>query len=412
MLRVAIAYAQPGMVLAHPVFHPIRHGTILLNEGLRLDRWSIDRLAELHIREVWIRYPGMEGIREFVCPEIGAAHSAIAGQVTEAFDRVVAGAHALLDYPLYRRGVASLVRRLARRPRAAILIQEMVHQDQDLVRHATGVCYLSTLMGLKLQDYLITQRSRLDAVRARDVSSLGLAAMLHDIGMLRLGRDVVERWRRTRDERDRAWRSHVYLGCEMVREAAGPSAASAILHHHQRFDGTGFPQRRGLDGKRTPIAGREIHVFSRIIAAADLFDRLRYPHGSDAGAPVPVVRALRGMRDDPCKAWIDPMVLKALLACVPPYPPGSLVKLSNGRSAVVVDWTSIDPCRPTVELVGDIGREHALDYAVRERLNLREHPAIEVCEVGGEPVRDANFYPASPDELDFSEAERALFNAA
>lgn len=410
MLRVAMTCAQPGMVLAHPVFHPIRHGTVLLNEGLRLDRWSIDRLRELRIREVWIRYPSMEGIREFVCPEVEAAHAALAGRASEAFNLAIADAHARMDYALYRRGISTLLEKLARRPRAALYIQEMVHEDDSLVRHATSVGYLSVLMGLKLQDYLITQRARLDAVSARDVSSLGLGAMLHDIGMLKLEEGVVERWRRTRNERDPDWRQHVHIGCEMVRDGGGASAASAILHHHQKFDGSGFPQRRHLDGSRNSVAGREIHVFSRIIAAADIFDRLR--HSGEGASLVPCVRVLGMMRQDPYRRWLDPMVFKALLACVPAYSPGSVVRLSNGKQAVVVDWAPAEPCRPVVEFLGEIGEEHAMEAARRERLDLRASPDVEVVEAEGRDVSGANFYSSTPGELDLATAERTLFNAA
>ena len=47
MLRVPIAYAKPGMVLAVPIYHPRRTDTVLLSEGMTLDAHSITRLAEI-----------------------------------------------------------------------------------------------------------------------------------------------------------------------------------------------------------------------------------------------------------------------------------------------------------------------------------------------------------------------------
>jgi len=410
MLRVPLPSAKPGMVLAMPVFHPRRQGTSLLASGITLDKRTIRRLREINLGEVWVRYPPLEFLREYVSPEIQASHAALAHSISMAFDDLSTDAHARLDYREYRRAITSVVDSLVATPKSAIFVQEMVDRDQPALRHATTCCFLSLLMGLKLEDYLITQRSRLHSAAARDVTSLGLGALFHDVGMLRLDPEVLSRWQATRDESDAAWREHVHLGFEMVQGNVGPAAAAAVLHHHQCWDGKGFPRRTLLDGSVRPIGGEEIHVFARIVAAADAFDRERHPPARET--PEPAVRALERLRRDHVGRRLDPMTFKALLAVVPAYAPGSIVTLSSGMRAVVTEWFPDDPCRPTVHAGDDLEKGFTDADPKLTRIALREHPSLFVAEIDGEDVSSNNFRAEEPGEFDLRLAGRALFNKA
>lgn len=417
MLRVGLAQAKPGMTLALPVYHPLQHDTTLLKVGVSLDDHTIARLQEIGIAEVWITYPGVEFIRGYITPSVIEAQATMTHHVRQVLDMVAADQHARLEYTEYRAAISSLWTELAANPRAMLFIQEMVTRDQPALRHAANVCMMSLLMGLKLESYLVVERSRLTVGVARDVTDLGVGAMMHDAGMLRLDGGTLRRWNETGDESDPAWREHVRLGYEMVQGTVGPAAAAAVLHHHQKFDGSGFPRRRLLDETEEAVSGSDIHVFARIIAAADMFDRQRHPEHSPGGELVqrpsmPVVRALKQLRHGPARGWIDPMVFKALLSVVPAYAPGTIVRLSNGRTGVVADWFPEDPCRPDVQELGDVTREFDGSGREGERFVLRDDPGLIVVEAEGRIVADDNFYPATPREFDLDLAGRHLFNAA
>jgi HD-GYP domain-containing protein (c-di-GMP phosphodiesterase class II) len=417
MLRVGIAQAKAGMSLAIPVYHPARPASVLLNEGVRLDDRMVARMRELGVRQLWIRYPGMEFLAEFVSPHVIRAQAETVASIREVLDAVERSAHARLEYLDYRAAISGLLARLAEHPRATLYIQEMVEHDQPALRHAANVCMISLMMGIRLEPYVVAQRDKIDPAAAKDVSNLGVGGMMHDVGMLRLDRETLDRWNRTHDESDHAWREHVRIGYEMVQGAIGPTASAAVLHHHQKFDGSGFPKRITLEGREACVAGSDIHIFARIIAAADLYDRLR--HTADApGAEahpvpsIPVVRALGMMLRPPYRDWIDPMVFRGLLAVVPAYAPGTLVSLSNGRQGVVVDWSSSDPCRPVVREVGDVTR--GFDRAPRagELFDLRTTPDLSVVTCEGVDVSRANFHPTTPGQFDLDLANKAVGNAA
>ena len=82
-----------------------------------------------------------------------------------------------------------------------------------------------------------------------------------------------------RDETDEQWRKHVLVGFALVKGRLPATASAAVLHHHQRMDGSGFPERQRGFGPPTALRGEEIHIFSRIVAMADVFDRFRNPPG-------------------------------------------------------------------------------------------------------------------------------------
>jgi HD-GYP domain-containing protein (c-di-GMP phosphodiesterase class II) len=413
MLRVDITQAKPGMTLALPVFHPLRHETALLADGMELDERSIRRLREIKVREVWIEYPEAAFVSRYINPSVIVEQARMTQTIAEAFTNVARHADAPLEYATYRAVIGSLLNKLVARPSAAVFLQELVDRDEPALQHASTTAFLCLLMGLKLEGYLITQRSRLNANRARDVSSLGVGGMLHDIGMLRLDPDVANRWYHTHDESDPEWRQHVRLGYKLVRGEIEPTAAAAVLNHHQRYDGSGFPKKHHLDGRIEPVEGDAIHIFVRVIAVADIFDRLRNPALDIAGdRPVPAVRALRRMREPDIARRIDPMVFKALLAVVPAYAPGTIVTLNNGVRGVVVEWFPYDPCRPTVQELGDIERDFDRAPEPKRQFVLLEDESLCVAEAEGQDVLADNFYPSEPGEFDLVAADKALFNAA
>ena len=384
MLRVPISEALAGMQLALPVVHPQR-GSKLLSEGYVLDNSVIVKLRQLLIRDIWIEYPGTEQIKQFVSPTILAQQSQVVELVADMFDPTRREAHAEMDFLHYRRAIQGMIECLVMEPAAASYIVELGGATSNGLRHASEVCFLSVLLGLKLQGYLVQQRKRLLPKDARDVVSLGLGAALHDVGMIGLESEVRERFEQTYDERDPQWRQHVNLGHKMISGSIPPAAAGIVLHHHQHFDGTGFPDTMGNDGRPRGLAGEDIHVFARIVCVANHFDRLRRLPG---GNLQPRVRVLKQMLAGPFTPRFDPIILATLPVIAPAFPPGTQVTLSSGERAVVIAVHTEAPCQPTVQVlnveepwrVAEAGQTEPIDLRQRPDLRIVEHENIDVSD--------------------------------
>ncbi len=393
MLRVPINSATPGMSLAIPLRHPLKPDHTLLQSGHLLDDVTITRLRQLGFNEIWIRYPGLEYMGRYINPQILEGQAKLANAISTVFDSVIAGVHARVDYAAYKELVKEFLNRLMEDPVAAVFLHEIGGKDKPLLRHSCSVAFLCLMMGLKLDGYLVAERRRLPASLAKNVESLGVGAMLHDVGMLEIDKAARERWDREGDESDPEWRRHVQIGYDMVKGHVEPSAAAAILHHHQRFDGKGFPDSEDENGEMQGLSGSRIHVFARIIATADLYDRLRHPFGEPW--PRPAVRALKMMQRPEYAGRIDPMTYRALLAVAPPYAPGSLVTLTNGARGVVVEWSTDDPCRPVVQVIGDLAAAPE-EGAPTEQFDLRQRHDLQIAIAEDQDVLKDNFYPAKP----------------
>ncbi len=404
MLRVNLTGARVGMTLAMPVFHPTLAGHTLLRPGFVLDELTISRLTELHVGAIWIRYPALASVMKYISPAITMEHAAVTHLLGRLLDSARLGngaGTAEMDFVIYAGAVRSLVGKLVAEPDAAILIGDLLCATSPLAMHSGNVCFLSLLIGLKLEAYLIEERRRVSSRAARAVESLGLGALLHDVGVERLSPEIRRKWLEGMSEDEPSWREHARLGYDLVRGKVEPSAAAVVLHHHQRFDGTGYPAVRGQPARA--LAGSEIHVFARIAAVADRFDALRNPvRGSFAEQHrTPVVRVLRMLLEEARSGAINPVVFKAMLHAAPAFAPGTIVRLNTGQSAVVERFAPGQPCRPVVRHVRYLGADMAvIDENLGETWDLAARREVWIIEAEGHDVERDLFDAQTAEEFD------------
>ncbi len=178
-----------------------------------------------------------------------------------------------------------------------------------------------------------------------ELTRLAIGASLHDIGKAAIPLQVLHKPGRLNDEEYDIIKTHPRLGWRMVRRAADLWHTSTIvlLQHHERLDGTGYP-----DGLRSD----EIYLFSRIVAVADCYDAMRADRGYRGPMPAAEVLAILAREAD---TSLDARAIQALLARVNLYPDGEVVRLSNGRVALVTEQNPGDLLHPLVELLPEIG---------------------------------------------------------
>lgn len=411
MLTLPIDKAVSEMVLALPVMHPDKPGHTLLKPGCVLDERAVNRLKELGVRMVSIKYPPTEFLMRYNSPAILAEQSRLAERVGGEIDRLANSLHTELDFDSYADGVRTLISRFVDDPTAAVFLQDVIDARKSLSSHSFNVGMLSLMMALKLDGYLVANRPRITPRRATNIENLGLGALLHDIGVTRLSRDVVARFEKTQNEDDEAWQKHVLLGFELVKGRLPATASSAVLHHHQRLDGSGYPRRVRGFGPPTALRGNEIHIFARIVGVADVFDRFRNPPGKlDDSSPVPqapTVRALRKTLGLVRAGKLDSVVFKSLLTVVPAFAPGSVVTLSDGSEGIVASWDPTLPCSPTVlpldkDVLSDVRRAGpgVLMQAPGEPIDLVERRDLRIVKIDDHDVTQEYFEPLTPGEFD------------
>jgi diguanylate cyclase (GGDEF)-like protein len=132
-----------------------------------------------------------------------------------------------------------------------------------------------------------------------------LAAWLHDAGMITVPERVLARPGLMTDEAWRVMVTHAAFGADLVaRTPAIAESASAVRHHRERWDGTGYPDR---------LAGAEIPLEARVVAAADAWNALTHDraHRQALGFETACAQLLES-----AGTQLDPAVAAALIAVV------------------------------------------------------------------------------------------------
>ncbi|MFG2990041.1 HD-GYP domain-containing protein [Streptomyces sp. NPDC048257] len=183
--------------------------------------------------------------------------------------------------------------RAAHRATIRALVQAVDIKDRYTRGHSERVGQASAMIARQLG----MTEERLETVR--------IAGILHDVGKLGVPTRLLRKDGPLTPEERRIIELHPEYGHEMVRGIGSlGEARSAILHHHERVDGSGYPYG---------LAGEEIPVLARVVAVADAFDAMTSTRSYSRARPVPVALA----ELERCAgAQFDPSMVRALIEAI------------------------------------------------------------------------------------------------
>ena len=138
-----------------------------------------------------------------------------------------------------------------------------------------------------------------------DVEVLRMSASLHDVGKIRVPNKVLHKTEQLTDDERSLIEEHAVLGAEMVASIGDQQIVDAVRHHHERWDGRGYPD--GTVGTETPL-------FARVIAVADSYDAMRSTRSYRTGASRD--EAVQILTDESGHQF-DPEVVDAFLTTLP-----------------------------------------------------------------------------------------------
>jgi len=214
---------------------------------------------------------------------------------------------------------------VARHPSALISCAKLKSRDEYTYMHSVAVAALMLNLARRL------------GLDEQEVHDAGMAGLLHDIGKMAVPEAILNKPGKLSDEEFALVRTHSERGHSMLL-AAGDMPEIALdvcLHHHERVDGTGYPHG---------LRGSEISIHARMGAICDVYDAVTSARVyKDAWQPADSLARMYSW-----KGHFDEAVLEAFIKSLGIYPIGSLVRLSSGQLAVVVDQREEDAMRPLV----------------------------------------------------------------
>jgi len=344
MRLVPVEDIKPEMKLAKSIYH---NNNILLNTGVKnLHRYK-DRLKNIGINYVYVedkystdikvdyvikselREKGQKKIRSFM-EDIRFNKSINVSQIKDT--------------------VADIVDDILNNSDNIIVnMLDIKNFDDYTYEHSVNVAVYSIILGKSLN------------YNVRDLNKLGVGAILHDIGKILIPPEILFKEGKLNDEEYQIVKDHSELGYDYIKDAReiSPVSKAAILSHHERLDGSGYPRRK---------SGDELHDFAKIVAITDVYDALTSDRTYRKRWPVhEAISYIMSNSDQKFDNYFVDKFVRNLAI----YPNGTMVRLSNGQKAIVKEQNSNYPTRPILRIVEDAeGNEMVETMDLLNNLNI------------------------------------------
>jgi len=201
-----------------------------------------------------------------------------------------------------------------RNPSALINVARLKTQDDYTYMHSVAVCALMIALGKEM------------GMSREQVNEAGMGGLVHDMGKALMPLDVLNKPGKLTDDEFGIMKSHPVKGHEMLLEGGGVGATALdiTLHHHEKVNGLGYPDKLSGDG---------ISTYARMGAICDVYDAITsnrpYKDGWDPATSVKRMASWEG--------HFDKTIFQSFIKSIGIYPVGSLVRLDSNKLGIVIE---------------------------------------------------------------------------
>ena len=332
--------------------NPFWRGAFLLDK-----KEDLKTIRSTGIKEVWIddsKGLGIEGGEDekTIAAEIEAtlAEADVSGKQIERADIAQEAARAAMIFSRSKQAVTSMFNEarmgkalsaddalpiveeislsVMRNPDALISLARLKNMDDYTYMHSIAVCALMVSLARQLG---------LDEAQIRQA---GLAGLLHDVGKMMIPLEILNKPGKLTDAEFDAVKSHPSQGHKMLLNGTGIGdiALDVCLHHHEKVDGSGYPER---------LTAEHISLYAKMGAVCDVYDAITSNRPYKRGwEPAESIRKMAEWS----KGHFDTTIFHAFIKSIGIYPTGSLVRLESGNLGVIIGQTSESLLKPILKV--------------------------------------------------------------
>lgn len=316
MRYIPIRNAHAGMTLAYDLFDSL--GRTLIASNSILTEKALEKLKKLGIEGLYISDYLSNDIQigEIISPQLKSKGMSYVKSADVNGCKSVS---------------SDIVEQILNKGHVSLDLTDLRTYDDYTYSHSVNVAVLAGViaLGLKLPE--------------KDIASIVLAGLLHDIGKLSIPSEIINKPSRLTPEEYAIIKNHAIYSYEKIKERVDISAQvkQAILYHHENLDGSGYPNG---------VTSSSLSLYTRILHVADVYDALVSKRSyKEPYSPYEAVEYLMGG----CGSMFDQSIVTTFTKFVPIYPKGTEITLSDGRAAIIFDNTGARNLRPIVRLVDE-----------------------------------------------------------
>lgn len=233
-------------------------------------------------------------------------------------------------------------------PDALMCVINIRNKNEYLLEHSVAVSVLITVFAhfLKIDSEIIQQ--------------LAVGAFLHDVGKIRIPDQILNKTEELTEQEQLIIQQHVKHSIDIIKATAdiSPLSVEVVALHHERFDGSGYPEK---------LKHEQISNYGAMMAICDIFDTLTAEQDYQVShSPIKAFSLLRSLAHD---GKLSPRLVDLFIKCLGVYPVGTLVELNDHRLAIVESQNQDDPINPKVRYFYHIKKQR---YTVVKDIDLAQ----------------------------------------
>ncbi len=327
MRYVPINCLTPKVVVANSVYDA--QGDLLIPQGTALTQTLIEALRRLDFNGIYIE-ESIGGDEPIGIVSTITRRKAVSA-VKRLFGLVnidsVTPAQAQQAFEPLGLLLNDIIDEICHNKNLMINMADIKNFDEYTYNHSVNVAVLAVALGTSF------------GLSRSELYNLGVGALLHDVGKAFVPMDIINKPANLTEVELLEVRKHPRNGLDYVEKYLDVpyDALSAVIDHHERYDGGGYPAHK---------RGDAISLYGSIVAVADVFDAIitdkPYRRGYSTQEAVEYIMGGAGSQ-------FDPKVVTTFVKRVSPYPVGGTVRLSNGDIAKVIMCTNRS-LRPVVSV--------------------------------------------------------------
>ncbi len=326
MRLVNVNDIEEGMILGKPIYSG---ENLLLQEGVKLKKRYKQKIQDLGYNNIYIQDELLQDleINEIVNDELRReAVSNIKGTFADVENKSTISSK---DISTAKQTVDKLIEEIIDNRNLMVNMVDLKMYNDYVFQHSVNVAILAVIVGISM------------GLNQQKIYRLGLGALMHDIGKTAISNKLLDKPDKLTDEEYEEMKTHPNKGYEILKENEDLPSTSTIvtLQHHERVNGEGYPEGR---------AGDNIHLLSRIVAVADVYDALvsNRPY-REALLPSEAMEYLLGGAG----YLFDRQVVGHFFRKVATFPLGTEIKLSDDRRGLVIENFEKYSLRPRVRII-------------------------------------------------------------